>query len=279
MRALWLLFLSHLLLSTSAFAVSREDGELLTSMVASAASADAHLDVLTATDLKKAMDVEAGRMALCDTTSASCFAELAAAMDASQVLHGSLGTLGSDVVLNLSLFDSARATAVGRLTVKERDVSALADRIEASVTSLLARLPKSTQRVRVLVLDLDVVGAPGRSSPSGPSSPASPSSSDTSTTEPTAADGGPPVLAVVGGGVGVVGLLGLGFAGWQEVQLQTTLKSIKSANAAELAGLQQQRNAEVQGAKIGWIAGGIGVAAGVALVVLPMVLASSASGE
>jgi hypothetical protein len=266
MRVMWLLLLLHLLLSTSAFAVTRDDGLLLTSMVASAASADTRIDVLTATDLKKAMDVEAGKMALCDTTSTSCFAELAAAMDASQVLHGSLGTLGSDVVLNLSLFDSSRATAVGRITLKERDVSALADRVEGGVSSLLARLPKSKDRVRVLVLDLDVVGASASSSSSGAASPGS-------VDAPVEAFAGPPVLSLVGVGVGVVGLGGLGFAGWQEWQLRQTLIDLKTpADATALVALQQQRDTQVQRAKIGWIVGGIVVAVGVVLAVVPVVV-------
>lgn len=260
MRVLWLLLL---LLSTSAFAVTRDDGQLLTSMVASAASANTRIDVLTTADLRKAMDVEAGKMALCDTTSTSCFAELAAAMDASQVLHGSLGTLGSDVVLNLSLFDSNRATAVGRITLKARDVSALADRVEGGVSSLLARLPASTQRVRVLVLDLDVVGA--SSSPSLSSS----SSADRETPE----SAGPPLLTLVGAGVGVVGLAGLGFAGWQEWQLRQTLDDLTTpTDATELVALQQQRDTQVQRARIGWIAGGIAVAVGVVLGVVPAVV-------
>jgi hypothetical protein len=265
MRALWLLLLLlQSLLSSSAGAVSRDDGQLLTSMVASAASADARIDVLTATDLKKAMDVEAGKMLLCDAASSSCFAELAAAMDASQVLHGSLGTLGTDVVLNLSLFDSTRATAVGRVTLKATDVSALADRVEAGVSSLLSRLPKSAQRVRVLVLDLDVVGAPSSSSPP----PAA-----VGTEVPVAdAGGGPPVLSVVGVGVGLLGLGGLGYAGWQEAQLQATLKDLKAANATELASLQKRRNDEVLLARLGWIAGGALVAAGVVLAVVPVVV-------
>lgn len=267
MRVMWLPLLLHLL-STSALAVTRDDGQLLTSMVASAASADTRIDVLTATDLKKAMDVEAGKMALCDTTSTSCFAELAAAMDASQVLHGSLGTLGSDVVLNLSLFDSSRATAVGRITLKERDVSALADRVEGGVSSLLARLPKSAERVRVLVLDLDVVGAPSASSSASSSS----SSSDADGPTPEAF-AGPPVLTLVGAGVGVVGLAGLGFAGWQESQLRQTLDDLKSpADATELVSLQDQRDTQVQRAKIGWIVGGVVVAVGVVLAVVPVVV-------
>jgi hypothetical protein len=267
MRALWLLVLLQQLLSSAAWAVSRDDGQLLTSMVASAASADARVDVLTATDLKKAMDVEAGKMALCETTSSSCFAELAAAMDASQVLHGSLGTLGTDVVLNLSLFDSTRATAVGHITLKAHDVSALADRVDGGVSSLLARLPKSTRRVRVLVLDLDVVGAPSTSSTSSSSG-----STQAGAPEVGEAGSGPPLLSVVGVGLGVVGLGGLGFAGFQEVQLQATLKELKTANATELAGLQKQRNDEVLRAKIGWVAGGLAVAVGVVLAVVPVVV-------
>lgn len=262
MRALWffLVLLASTSASTSALAVSRDDGQLLTSMVASAASSDARIDVLTATDLKKALDVEAGKMALCDETSSSCFAELAAAMDASQVLHGSLGTLGTDVVLNLSLFDSSRATAVGRVTLKEHNVSALADRVEGGVSSLLSRLPASSGRVRVLVLDLDVVGAPS-SSPAPPSSPADGNNA-----------GGPPVLSVVGAGVGVLGLAGLGIAAWQEVQLQDTLKAIRNATAPELSGLQKRRNDEVLAARVGWIVGGALLVVGAGLAVVPVVV-------
>jgi len=252
-----------LVLALPAAAVSVDDGALLTSMVASAAAADARVEVLTERDLQKAMDVEAGRLIMgCDTSSSSCFAEVAAAMDASQVLHGSVGTLGDDVVLNLSLFDSARATAVGRVTAKARTIGALADRVDDSVAELLARLPATAgQRVRVLVLELDVVGATAASSSSSSSSKATSSS-------------GPPVLTFVGAGVAALGVFGLGFAGYQEVVAADAARAItdKTVSATGLAAVAQQRDDAVRLGRIAWIAGGVLVVSGVVLAVVPLVV-------
>ena len=254
-----------LVLALPAAAVSVDDGALLTSMVASAAAADARVEVLTERDLQKAMDVEAGRLIMgCDTSSSSCFAEVAAAMDASQVLHGSVGTLGDDVVLNLSLFDSARATAVGRVTAKARTIGALADRVDDSVAELLARLPATAgQRVRVLVLELDVVGATAASS----------SSSSSSSSKATSSSG-PPVLTFVGAGVAALGVFGLGFAGYQEVVAADAARAItdKTVSATGLAAVAQQRDDAVRLGRIAWIAGGVLVVSGVVLAVVPLVV-------
>jgi hypothetical protein len=140
--------------------VTAAEGALLTSMVATAASSDPRVDVLTMSDLRKAIALAADRQLLDCRNADTCLAEIAAAMDAAAVLHGEIGLLGERVVLNLALFDTTASTAVGRTTARGADVAAVADQIEPSVVRLLEKLPTGEpgRRVRVLVLDLERAG-------------------------------------------------------------------------------------------------------------------------
>jgi hypothetical protein len=178
-----------LLCAPGASAVTPAESELLTTMVANAASADPRVDVVTMADLQKVVTLAANRQYVdCDATEA-CLAEVAAALDAVAVVHGKIGELGSQVVLNLSLLDTTTTTALGRASATGRDLGDLADRIGGAVVQLLAKLPTkaptptpatttttpttttttptttttttetTTARIRVLVMEMEVAGA------------------------------------------------------------------------------------------------------------------------
>jgi hypothetical protein len=142
-------------------AISAGESDVLTSMVATAASQDARVDVLTVADLQKAMAVAADRQLVDCRATEACLAEVAAAMDAAAVLHGTIGTLGEQTVLSLALFDTNTARAVGRATATGRNLEALTGQIDDVVARLLQRLPPVAdgRKLRVLVMNLDVAGA------------------------------------------------------------------------------------------------------------------------
>jgi hypothetical protein len=142
-------------------AIRAGEGDVLTSMVATAASQDVRVDVLTVADLQKAMALAADRQVLDCRATEACLAEVAAAMDAAAVLHGTIGTLGEQTVLSLALFDTNTARAVGRATATGRNLEALTGQIDDVVARLLQRLPPVAdgRKLRVLVMNLDVAGA------------------------------------------------------------------------------------------------------------------------
>lgn len=239
-------------LSRPARAVSVEDGRLLTSLVASAAAKDPRVDVLTTADLRAAVDLAADKtMAGCDAQ--SCLADIAAAMDAAAVLHGTVGVLGDQLLLNLSLFDSAAAASVGRATARASDVSAMADGVNAAVTEVLAHVPLATgKRVRVLVLDLEVVGAA------------------------PAAEPGLPLLSVLGIATAAAGATGLGIAGVSEYyagDADNHLTVDKGATSVrDVDALIAQRRTAVTVGRYAWPIGGVLLVGGLVLVVVPLVV-------
>jgi len=254
-----LLALMALLCSGMAHAASAADGTLLTSMVTAAAGSDARMDVLSTTDVKKALDVEAQKsLAGCDEAAGSCLAEIAAAMDARSVLHGSVGQLGTDTVLTLSLFDTMSATAVGRVVVKDKSISAVADRVEAAVKELLVKVPtlKDGQRTRVLVIDLDVL--PGNSDEAAPAAPE----------PPTLATTAGVITATTGGLALLVAIACEQIAG----DATTKLNAQATTKASEVAGLVESRGYAVPVGQASWIVGGLLVVGGAALVFVPVLV-------
>jgi hypothetical protein len=222
-------------------------------MVTAAAGSDARMDVLSTTDVKKALDVEAQKtLAGCDEAAGSCLAEIAAAMDARSVLHGSVGQLGTDTVLTLSLFDTMSATAVGRVVVKDKTISAVADRVEAAVKELLVKVPtlKDGQRTRVLVIDLDVL-------PSNEAAPAAPEAPTLTTTAGiiTATTGGLALLVAVT---------------CEQLAADANTKLASPATLAnDVESIVETRGYAVPVGQASWIVGGLLVVGGAALIFVP----------
>lgn len=242
-----------------AHAASDADGALLTSMVTAAAGSDARMDVLSTTDVKKALDVEAQKtLAGCDEAAGSCLAEIAAAMDARSVLHGSVGQLGTDTVLTLSLFDTMSATAVGRVVVKDKTISAVADRVEAAVKELLVKVPtlKDGQRTRVLVIDLDVL--PTNSDEAAPAAPEPPTLTTTAGII-TATTGGLALLLAV-------------TCEQLAADANTKLASQATTPANDVESILETRSYAVPVGQASWIVGGLLVVGGAALVFVPVLV-------
>jgi hypothetical protein len=111
----------------------------ITSTVSVSVSKQKGLNVLTAQDVQNLVDVEAQKQMMgCQPGSESCLAEVASAMGADLVLSGDVGKLGANTVINLHLFDAARARSVGRDSVVVADLAQLPQLLDVSIGNLLA---------------------------------------------------------------------------------------------------------------------------------------------
>lgn len=122
------------LLDLQANGVDEATVKTLGDVIGTAFSRHRQFDVVSAGDLRAMMNVEAARQA-CDSGD-SCMAEVAAALGADLVAHGSVGRLGELTVVNLSLFDAAKSSAVGREKVQSADVGALSMLLDGAVDRL-----------------------------------------------------------------------------------------------------------------------------------------------
>ncbi|HEY4220791.1 MAG TPA: hypothetical protein VGO62_05595 [Myxococcota bacterium] len=95
-------------------------------------------DVVSASDLRAMVDVEGTkREAGCDQSDA-CLAEIAAALGANFIVHGSVGRLGALYVVNLNLFDARANRAIARERAQADRLEQLPAEVE-SATDRLAR--------------------------------------------------------------------------------------------------------------------------------------------
>jgi hypothetical protein len=95
------------------------------------------VEVLTSEDLRRVLDVEADKQATgCDTTMDSCLAEIANALGASRVLHGSVARLDDELVLSVALVDPKNARALGRSSVRAETIGELVERAPDAVDDL-----------------------------------------------------------------------------------------------------------------------------------------------
>jgi hypothetical protein len=135
---------------------TRATAVLLTDVVSTAVARDGRVDVITASELRRALALETLRQQA-GCTDTSCLAELAGAVGARWIVFGSIGALGDELVLTLQLYDSSTATIANRVVWRAADERALADRAEAEAAGLIAPAIAGAQRDKVVVLDLDVV--------------------------------------------------------------------------------------------------------------------------
>lgn len=148
----WLLFSLAL-----APAIDAPGARLLTNVVVAGASAGGRVDVISSDDVRSAVELEAQRqLAGCDSD--SCLAEIAAAMGAAVVLHGSIGPLGDELILTLNLFDSNNGMSAGRELVRGTDIGALSRAAEQASQRLIDRAAQAAgdKRLRVIVMDLAI---------------------------------------------------------------------------------------------------------------------------
>jgi hypothetical protein len=129
--------------STDASVPSPTRAALHDALVAAAFAFDT-VQVSSLPELRAAMKLEADRQQTgCDTATAegtSCAAELADAYGARYVLFSTLGRLGAQWSLALSLFDSRNAQVVGRATVRAGTLPQLTTLLTGAVDEAMATL-------------------------------------------------------------------------------------------------------------------------------------------
>jgi hypothetical protein len=218
------------------------------------------LDVLSGDDVRRLAELEAERqVAGCDE--ASCLAELAGALGARYVVFGQLGTLGELIVVNLSLFDSERAEAVGRATAEGRSVERLPGLIGPALRKLLSGV----------VAEEDLAVLPAEAPPETAQSPAA------------GAGGGLPIVPIAvasaGGVVLIAGAAAAAFSfvpgmwiGDKEAEFATSTDKATVANEARALRETWYDSGAVTGLLYGGIGGavvGLGlVGAGIAWAVV-----------
>lgn len=95
------------------------------------------LEVLSSEDIRRIVSLEAEKELL-GCSQSSCLAELASAMGADLVAYGSVGSLGTLTVINLSLFDSEAQRSLGRETIEAETREEIPRRVRAAVDVLAA---------------------------------------------------------------------------------------------------------------------------------------------
>lgn len=97
------------------------------------------LDVVSGDDLKNLLQLEAERASTGCSEDASCMAEIADALGAQLVVFGNAGRLGDSIVLNLNLFDSVKATGLGRIVVQAESTEKLPRKLRPKLRDLVGK--------------------------------------------------------------------------------------------------------------------------------------------
>jgi hypothetical protein len=233
-----------LMTSLAGVAPTSADARLLTGVVASAAAHESRLDVLTAEDIRTTADLEASKQMLGCEAETSCLLEMASALGAQFIITGTIGSLGSEPVLQLTILDVTAGRAVGRDTLQGRDVAELARAAQATTAQRLSALEvPSGPRPKLMVLDFALVAA------------------GSDTTPPVAQAGSP--LPVIGGSVLAASALALAAGGvvdWLSVSNFNAV--VATSSAAEATSKYAASDGLAVGAGILYVAGGVGVVVG-----------------
>lgn len=95
------------------------------------------LDVLTMTDLRNQLDVEAEKRAV-GCTDESCLIEIASALGAEYTIYGRISTVGGLTVVNITLLDARRQVAMGRESAEAHNPEELLQNVRLAAQRLVA---------------------------------------------------------------------------------------------------------------------------------------------
>ncbi len=116
--------------------IDRAQLVLVDGLIANTISALPGVSALTSQDVQRIANLEADK-ALMGCEADTCLAEVANALGARYVVFGRVGRLNDVILLQLSLFDSVKATAIGRQEVRAADVGELDGAVQPAVRRLL----------------------------------------------------------------------------------------------------------------------------------------------
>ena len=204
---------------------------LVSNVISSELSEYPEFEILTGADMRQMVELEAEKQAMgCDDDN-SCLAELAGAIGARYVVFGEMGKVGSSVLLALNLFDSAEAKALGRVTLRSKNIDELMDDIPWAIQKLLKNthaergspLPSQDRSSNtVMAKQQEPVAPPAATPRSSAEAPQQAAHNET-----------PAPQKSLGGLVGGVGLMaaGLGataYGGWGYASFESVMNSATS---------------------------------------------------
>ena len=152
----------HLLALCIAVTPVESASRFLTGIAAQGAAADSSADVLTSTDLKTALDLEAQKQLASCGENSSCMAEIASALDADIVITGTLLAVGEGLTLQVAAYDVKKAASAGRRVLRAPTIDGFSTELEASTRGFIEPLivgRGEQKKLRVLVLDFDATPA------------------------------------------------------------------------------------------------------------------------
>lgn len=113
--------------------------QTLTGIISAELAGYLALDVMANADVRRMLELEGQKQSV-GCGDSSCLADIAGAMGARLVVFGSLGKLGDSLVVHLNLYDSDKATSVGRQFVEAKDVAELPKLLRPKLRALLERI-------------------------------------------------------------------------------------------------------------------------------------------
>jgi TolB-like protein len=116
-----------------------EHARLVTDNVVVALSRFSQLEVVSSEDVRRMVQTEGEKQAV-GCTDDSCLTEIASAMGASLVVHGSIGKLESLTIVNLSLYDSKAGKSIGRESIRVQRLDDLPYMVEDATARLVRPL-------------------------------------------------------------------------------------------------------------------------------------------
>jgi hypothetical protein len=126
-----------IILDLQARNTDKDMAALVTAVLGTSFEQTGIFQVRTESDVRQAMDFEADKESMgCDTD--SCLAEIAGAMGAQFVAHGTVGALGNTTLVTVSLYEHAKAKSLGRERVQVEDKAKLPEKMDEMVKSLVA---------------------------------------------------------------------------------------------------------------------------------------------
>ena len=117
----------HALADLKATLIEEEVANIVTNMVSSELNRFKNLALITNTDVKQMLALEAEKQTLGCADDSSCLAELWGPWGR-DMFYGDVGKLGSNIVITLNVFDSVKAESSGRATSTVKGLDALPER-------------------------------------------------------------------------------------------------------------------------------------------------------
>lgn len=112
--------------------------DLITSALVSELRRRPGVSVLAQSDITALVGMERQEMVLGCSEGSSCMAELADALGAERMIHGTVGRVGGELVIEVSSVDTAHARTVAQVSERVRSEGALFDALPAIANQLLA---------------------------------------------------------------------------------------------------------------------------------------------